>query len=425
MFISIKACKSVKILFLEWKMPGWTQTANAEAKRLEEKKALEMANSREMDEAEQEAADKANRESGWLETVTNWLSGAYLSLKGTLGGWDRNLSGAISRSFERGLNFLTGNGFNTNQEIAVNAAMQEYEAQTRLADALKNGNYMVAGSDDYLAAKAALGHELTKEDMKDMSTENMAAYYQAKLSAGNELNAKETLLYEDALNKLGLNEDVYEKNGYTNVLTGGQYNKDAYYKNNSNVNNMVNDLWKKTSPSSQNADANNVPDAMGGGIALANNYMEEFNNLFLNDAQKKAGQQSALTDVVIKTIQDGMENGDFENMTPEEIKQRVLESKVPELLKNYGMDINKKIMDYANEYSNDITYFNLKYINNLIDSFYDKPEALDDYYQNSVKYLFNIKNDFFRLDDYSPIKSYQYDALKELQRIRRQSKGLD
>jgi len=161
---------------------------------------------------------------------------------------------------------------------------------------------------------------------------------------------------------------------------------------------------------------------IGRGFDLINKYMEGVDEFFLQDARQKAGQQSAITDVVIEKLKESLGSEDFAGRTPDEIREKVLNTKVPELLKSYGLDMDKKIKDYADKYSN---YENYSHLENLINSYCDKPAALDDYYKNSSKYLFNIKTDFFRLDSYSPIKPHQYNALRELQRYRRQTQGLN
>jgi len=163
---------------------------------------------------------------------------------------------------------------------------------------------------------------------------------------------------------------------------------------------------------------------IGRGFDLINKYMEGVDEFFLQDARQKAGQQSAITDVVIEKLKESLGSEDFAGRTPDEIREKVLNTNVPEFLNNYeksiGMDKNNQIADYV-KYS----YENSFHLRNLINSYFDGPSALDDYYKNSSKYLFNIKTDFFRLNNYSPIKPHQYDTLRELQRYRRQIQGVD
>ncbi|MGV7929678.1 MAG: hypothetical protein AB2L13_12355 [Spirochaetota bacterium] len=83
---------------------------------------------------------------------------------------------------------------------------------------------MQAGSTEYFAAKAVFGHELSQEDEAGMSQIDLAAYYEAKLYAGNSLNAVETLKYESAIDNITGKDAIsrgLEAYGYKEVLTGG------------------------------------------------------------------------------------------------------------------------------------------------------------------------------------------------------------
>jgi len=84
------------------------------------------------------------------------LAGIYESIKGGL----NSAAEGVGNFLQRGFNFVTGNGFNTNQEIAVNAAMEYYN----------NNNYNTAhASDEYLqqaALQAAYDYKFD-EDMKN------------------------------------------------------------------------------------------------------------------------------------------------------------------------------------------------------------------------------------------------------------------
>ncbi|MGV7931149.1 MAG: hypothetical protein AB2L13_19980 [Spirochaetota bacterium] len=186
---------------------------------------------REMTETERSDAQRKSEDLSLWDRLDLAASGMWESMKGSLsGGWEgvmASLTGAwddITKLPERITNWVGDNGFTTNREVAANAAMKEYEAQNRIAEALKNGNYMQAGSTEYFAAKAVFGHELSQEDEAGMSQTDLAAYYEAKLYAGNSLNAVETLKYESAIDNITGKDAIsrgLEAYGYKEVLTGG------------------------------------------------------------------------------------------------------------------------------------------------------------------------------------------------------------
>ncbi len=109
----------------------------------------------EMSAAEREAAERAREEMGWFDRTADMLSGAWLSMNGTLWQWEKDITKMISDFGESLGNWFTGNGFYTNKEMAVNAAMKELGRQEAVAAAL--GAYEEFSKNYDVAVKGAMG----------------------------------------------------------------------------------------------------------------------------------------------------------------------------------------------------------------------------------------------------------------------------
>jgi len=109
----------------------------------------------EMSAAEREAAERAREEMGWFDRAADMLSGAWLSMNGTLGQWEKDITKMISDFGESLGNWFTGDGFYTNNEMAVNAAMKELGRQEAVAAAL--GAHEEFSKNYDVAVKGAMG----------------------------------------------------------------------------------------------------------------------------------------------------------------------------------------------------------------------------------------------------------------------------
>jgi hypothetical protein len=122
----------------------------------------------EMTAAEREAAERAREEMGWFDRAADMLSGAWLSMNGTLGQWEKDITKMISDFGESLGNWFTGDGFYTNNEMAVNAAMKELGRQEAVAAAL--GAYEEFSKNYDVAVKAA------SEEYNNIFSEAMKGY---------------------------------------------------------------------------------------------------------------------------------------------------------------------------------------------------------------------------------------------------------
>ena len=93
---------------------------------------------REMTETERSDAQRKSEDLSLWDRLDLAASGMWESMKGSLsGGWEgvmASLTGAwddITKLPERITNWVGDNGFTTNREVAVNAAMKEYDRQTQ------------------------------------------------------------------------------------------------------------------------------------------------------------------------------------------------------------------------------------------------------------------------------------------------------
>ncbi len=110
---------------------------------------------KELTDAERADAERTREEMGWMERVEDMLSGAFLSMNNTIGQWGKDVADMVSDFGESLGNWASGDGFNTNKEVVVNAAMKELGRQEAVAAAL--GAYDEFSKNYDSAVKGAMG----------------------------------------------------------------------------------------------------------------------------------------------------------------------------------------------------------------------------------------------------------------------------
>ena len=147
---------------------------------------------------------------------------------------------------------------------------------------------------------------------------------------------------------------------------------------------------------------------MGIGVA---GTQADFTAMVLMDEKTKYGQQRFFTMVVTDKIESNINNL---YITPNEIVNQVLDTKIPELLVSYSLKKDNEIRDYAN-FENRTSTSNIVHIQDLTKSFYNGPAALEKYYYESGNYVVPfIKTELFKSNTYSPISQDQFNKLNNL-----------
>ncbi len=203
---------------------------------------------KELTDAERTAAERTREEMGWMERVEDMLSGAFLSMNNTIGQWGKDVADMVSDFGESLGNWASGDGFNTNKEVVVNAAMKELGRQEAVAAAL--GAYDEFSKNYDSAVKGAMGEY-----------DRMQAAYEAASDEYDKIYSEAIKGYEGYNQAVKIATDRIF-NGYT--MNIDQLKSDVLALNQGGGNGLVDELNDaiKNIKNNKGLDANSIKDSV-------------------------------------------------------------------------------------------------------------------------------------------------------------------
>ena len=323
-----------------------------------------------LDDEVRREAEQRRDEMNMMEKAGDWLAGAWLSMNNTIGQWGRDVADMVSEFGERAMNWAGGEGFNTNTEIAVAAALAEYDRQSQREQDIAQSGALWEATDEF-------GNNLMNVYLYQKYAGDKLAMENLGVDAGQAQKA-----FED-----------WDMANRDTVLTGGDTSTRARWGE------------QLTNPAYSPSDA-------WTGVLGAIGMQIDFNTMILLAANNNYAIKQIITDTISKEIVNSLDSGNIYNSKPSDLIQQVLNANQPELLgDSLGLNPNKAIMDIANT-RDQFSAENFRHIEDLVNSFMESPKALESYYNQTSGYWFW---GLIRDDNYSAVRKRQYDVLRKLQ----------